>query len=201
MLDRISSESVREATGRGWDEWLDALDAAGAAEWSHKEIVAHLAREHPAVSSWWRQAITVGYEQARGKRITGETPDAGFQVGVQRSVPLGAADAWALVTSRPDLWLGEGASVVWERGARYEAPAMRGEVRVVKPADRIRMTWQPDGWPSPATLQLTFLERSPGKTSIGAHLERLPDAAAREAMRERWRDSLERIAATASARP
>ena len=43
MLDRIASESVREATGRGWDEWLEALDTAGAAEWSHKEIVAHLA--------------------------------------------------------------------------------------------------------------------------------------------------------------
>jgi uncharacterized protein YndB with AHSA1/START domain len=120
---------------------------------------------------------------------------------VQRSVPLGAGEAWALVISRPDLWLGEGASVVWERGARYEASAVRGEVRVVKPADRLRMTWQPDGWPSPATLQLTFLERGPGKTSIGAHLERLPDAVVREATRERWRDSLERIAVTASARP
>lgn len=199
MLERISSQSVREATRRGWDEWLEALDAAGAGEMSHKEIVAHLAREHPAVSGWWRQAITVGYEQARGRRVTGETADAGFQVGVQRSLPLGAADAWALVTSRPDLWLGEGASVVWERGAAYEAPAVRGEVRVVKPADRLRMTWQPDGWPSPATLQLTFLERAPGKTSIGAHLERLPDAAARESMRERWRDALERIAAAATA--
>ncbi len=149
MLDRISSESVREATGRGWDEWLDALDAAGAAEWSHKEIVAHLAREHPAVSSWWRQAITVGYEQARGKRVLGETADAGFQVVVQRTVALNPREAWELVTSRPELWLGEGAAVEFEPGARFDSPALSGEIRVVKPGHRLRMASQPLGWPAP----------------------------------------------------
>lgn len=108
ILGRLSSESVREATGRGWEEWLDALDAAGAADWKHKEIVAYLEREHPETgSSWWRQSITVGYEQARGKRAVGET-DAGFQVGVQRSVAVTATEAWVLITSPPELWLGEG---------------------------------------------------------------------------------------------
>ena len=29
MLDRISSDSLREATGKDWDEWLETLDAAG----------------------------------------------------------------------------------------------------------------------------------------------------------------------------
>ena len=33
LLDRISTESVREATGRGWDDWLTTLDAAGAEDW------------------------------------------------------------------------------------------------------------------------------------------------------------------------
>ncbi len=51
ILGRLSSESVREATGRGWQEWLEALDAAGAADWKHKEIVAYLEREHPETSS------------------------------------------------------------------------------------------------------------------------------------------------------
>src|SRR3712207_9511305 len=88
VRDRIANESVREATGRAWDEWLVALDAAGAADLGHKEIVAHLEREHPDVSAWWRQSITVAYEQARGKRVLGETADAGFQVGVQRTVAL-----------------------------------------------------------------------------------------------------------------
>jgi uncharacterized protein YndB with AHSA1/START domain len=202
MLARISSDSVREATGRGWAEWLEALDAAGAADWSHRRIVAHLEREHPEVGSgWWRQSITVGYEQARGKRAVGETADAGFQVGVQRTVAATAAEAWKLITCRPELWLGEGASVTFDVGERYAVPAGRGapgasgEVRVVRPAERLRMTWQPEGWPAPATLQLTLAETGPGRTAIHVHLEKLSDAGARDAMRARWREALERVAA------
>jgi uncharacterized protein YndB with AHSA1/START domain len=205
ILSRVSSESVREATGRGWEEWLETLDAAGAADWDHKEIVAYLKREHAdSTSSWWRQSITVGYEQARGKRVVGETADTGFQVGVQRSIRATAHEAWELIVSRPELWLGEGASVTFARGERYEVPAGKdapgasGEIRVVKPGDRLRMTWQPEGWPAPATLQLALLESASGKTAISAHLEKLPDGDAREAMRERWRGALERIAAAAA---
>jgi uncharacterized protein YndB with AHSA1/START domain len=196
MLDRISSESVREATGHGWEEWLETLDAAGALEWDHKEIVAYLKREHgETTTAWWRQSLTVGYEQARGKRVVGETADTGFQVGVQRSVAADAQEAWELLTARPDLWLGEGASVALVEGERYELPGASGEVRVVKPGDRLRMTWQPEGWEAPATLQLTLSESASGKTAITAHLEKLPDAAARDEMRARWRETLDRIAA------
>jgi hypothetical protein len=78
-IGRISSESVREATGRGWEEWLEILDGAGARDREHKGVVAHLRSEHPEVSSWWRQALTVGYEQARGKRVAGQTADARFR--------------------------------------------------------------------------------------------------------------------------
>ena len=155
-------------------------------------------------SGWWRQSIAVGYEQARRERQVGETADAGYQVGVQRSVAANATRAWEIVTSRPELWLGEGAHLAFEEGERYHVrggdggPGVRGEVRVVKPEKRLRLTWQPEGWASPATLQLT-LSRSPrGKTAINAHLERLPDADAREAMRDRWRQALERIVAAAA---
>jgi uncharacterized protein YndB with AHSA1/START domain len=203
-LGRISSDAVREATGRGWEEWLEALDAAGAAEWDHKEIVAYLKREHPETTGWWRQSITVGYEQARGKRAVGETASTGFQVGVQRSVAATTTEAWKLITSRPELWLGEGVSVAFDEGQQYEvppkdgAPGASGEIRVVKPGERLRMTWQLEGWSAPATLQLTLSASGSGKTAIHAHLEKLPDADAREAMREHWREALERIVAAAS---
>jgi uncharacterized protein YndB with AHSA1/START domain len=196
ILERISSDSVREATGRGWDEWLAALDEAGASAWEHKTIVAYLAREFPdSTTGWWRQSITVGYEQARGKRVVGETADAGFQLGVQRTVEATAAEAWELLVSRPGLWLGDGARVVFEPGELYRTDDAAGEIRVVKPGDRLRLTWQPKGWPAPATLQLTVQERHAGKAVINVHLEKLPDGEAREAMRARWRAALERLAA------
>ena len=199
---RVSAAAVREATGRGWDEWFAVLDAAGAAELAHGEIVAHLQREHPEVSSWWRQSVTVAYERARGKRAVGET-GAGFQVSVQRSVAATVEEAWELLTTRPELWLGQGVSVVFVEGERYEVPAgggdagASGEVRVVKPGVRLRMTWRPEGWAAPATLQVTLTATGSGRTAINADLEKLPDAEAREVMRARWRAALDRVAAAA----
>ncbi|MET0395715.1 MAG: SRPBCC domain-containing protein [Longimicrobiaceae bacterium] len=162
---------------------------------------AVIRRGHPAVSGWWQQSITVEYERARGKRAVGQTADAGFQVGVQRSVAATVEAAWELLTTRPELWLGEGAEVAFAVGERYRVPAGRGApgaggvVRVVKPGARLRMTWHPEGWPAPATLQLTLSASGSGRTVVGAHMEKLPDADAREAMRARWRAALERIAA------
>jgi hypothetical protein len=35
---RVSDQAVRRATGRGWDDWLAVLDAAGAARWDHPRL-------------------------------------------------------------------------------------------------------------------------------------------------------------------
>ncbi|ATB40518.1 hypothetical protein CYFUS_005967 [Cystobacter fuscus] len=61
---------------------------------------------------------------------------------------------------------------------------------MVKPGQRIRMTWQPKGWKKPATLQLTLVPKARG-ASLHVHMEKLPDAKAREAMREHWSRVLE----------
>lgn len=201
-INRISSQAVEAATGRGWDAWLAALDAAGGTAHDHKWLVAHLERAHPEVpSGWWRQSIAVAYEQARGLRVVGQTADAGFQLGVQRTLEARPDTVWDVLVTEPGLWLGAGAAARFEVGARYEAPgddtspAASGEIRVVKPGHRLRMTWQPAEWTAPARLQLTVSPASSGRTRLQVHLERLPDAAAREDLRERWRETLERIAA------
>jgi hypothetical protein len=67
QLSKVSDASIRERTGRGWDEWFGLLDARGATGHTHTEITRWLAAEHN-VDSWSRQAITVGYEQERGLR-------------------------------------------------------------------------------------------------------------------------------------
>ena len=54
--------------------------------------------------------------------VSGETAGRGLQVGAQRSAAATATEAWELITSRPELWLGEGASIAFEQGERYEVP-------------------------------------------------------------------------------
>ncbi|MFP2912149.1 SRPBCC domain-containing protein [Pyxidicoccus sp. 3LFB2] len=197
VTERVTDSAVKEATGRDWKAWMRALDAAGGAELNHKQLVAHLARE--VESSWWRQSISVAYEQARGKRVVGETATTGFQVGVVRTLPMTAPELWALVTQAPERWLGTGTKLKLEPGKPYEvpkrrgAPGVRGEVRVVKPEQRLRMTWHPDGWKKPATLQLTLTPKPRG-VALGVHMEKLPDAKAREAMREHWTQVVAKLA-------
>ncbi len=197
ITDRVTDSAVKDATGRDWKAWMRALDAAGAAELNHKQLVALVARE--VESGWWQQSIAVAYEQARGKRVVGETATTGFQVGVVRTLPMTAPELWNLVTKQAERWLGPGATLTLEPGKGYEvpkrrgAPGVRGELRVVKPGQRLRMTWQPDGWKKPATLQLTLVPKARG-AALHVHMDKLPDAKAREAMREHWSKVLAKIA-------
>jgi uncharacterized protein YndB with AHSA1/START domain len=133
-------------------------------------------------------------------RVTGQTRDTGFQVGVRRTLPLSPEEAWRLVTSPAAVreWLGVGAGVEWERGRTYAlADGAAGEVRVVKPGSHVRLTWRPAGWERASLIQVRVLPAAGGAT-VSFHQEHLPDAAARERRREHFAaalDALERLAA------
>lgn len=101
----VSDASVLAKTGRGWEEWFRILDLAGAPAMSHKEIAAWLHQEK-GVSAWWCQAVTVGYEKARGRRVTHQRSD-GYSGSISRTfdAPVEALyDAWA--EDRRGEWLG-----------------------------------------------------------------------------------------------
>ncbi|GAA1763472.1 DUF4287 domain-containing protein [Agromyces humatus] len=91
-VDGVGDDAVREATGRGRDEWFDLLDAAGATGWKHRDIASWLAGEH-RVDPWWSQNVTVAYEQARGIRRPGQRQDGTYEAGVTRTVALEKTEA------------------------------------------------------------------------------------------------------------
>ena len=64
---RLSDDSVRRRTGKGWQEWLKLLDEWGAEQREHSERARYLQEAH-GVSPWWAQAVTVRYEYERGLR-------------------------------------------------------------------------------------------------------------------------------------
>lgn len=127
----------------------------------------------------------------------GLTRDAGWQIGVSRTLALDVDAAWALLLSPTGLaaWLGDELDALpAERGGRYAtARGTTGELRSRHDRDRVRVTWQPPGREAPATLQATVRPAARG-TSVRLHAERLRDAGEREALRARWREALERLA-------
>lgn len=187
----ISDDAVRAATGRSWDEWEAELDAREAAGLSHRRIVALLS-DGLIESGWWRQMVAVTYERRKGARVTGQTADTGFQVGVQRRVAMTTEDAWRLVTSAEGVraWLGDARGFAVEKGAAYTADGgVAGVVRVARPGSHLRVTRQPPGWARASTIQVRVIPAGE-KTTISFHEEHLPGAAQREERRRHFEDAL-----------
>jgi uncharacterized protein YndB with AHSA1/START domain len=128
---------------------------------------------------------------------TGLTRDAGWEIGVSRTFPVPLDQAWDVLVDGPGLalWLGPGATVPGEVGAPYRTDdGTEGELRSLRPGDRLRLTWQPEGREGrPTTVQLVVVPAATG-TSVRFHQEHLSDAAERERQRAHWKAALDRLA-------
>jgi uncharacterized protein YndB with AHSA1/START domain len=110
---------------------------------------------------------------------------------VSKTIDRPAETVWSFITSPAGIaiWLGEGVTVVPERGAGYETRAgVQGETRGFRERDRIRLTWQPPDWTHDTTLQLAVRSAGAGRAMLVIHQERLADAAERERQRRHWQD-------------
>ena len=167
-----SDEKLTEATGRDWDAWLSILDRWGARDRKHREIAAYLVAEH-SVPSWWVQAVTTGYERARGMRLKHQQPD-GFTVYASKTVAVPMSVLFeAFVGDRTrERWLTDG--------------TMR--LRTTQPGKVARFDWG-DG---ATRVLVTFEEKGPMKATAHVSHERLPDASAAETAKSDWK---QRVAA------
>jgi hypothetical protein len=107
---KMSDSKLAAATGRVRAEWHAVLDAAGAREWKHPQIAAWLQSEHE-VDGWWAQGITVGYEQAIGRRLPGQTADGTFAGSVTKTFAGKRADNVSSMLAALENRLGEPTTV------------------------------------------------------------------------------------------
>ncbi|MEJ5913715.1 SRPBCC domain-containing protein [Pseudokineococcus sp. 1T1Z-3] len=127
---------------------------------------------------------------------TGRTKGAGWQIGVSRTVGVPVQEVWAFLVSTEGLafWLGQGVQVLDGRGQRYETTdGTAGEVRSLRPRDRVRLTWRPQGWDHDSTVQVAVTTAGPGRSVLRFHQERLADAVEREQQRQHWRAVLDAV--------
>jgi uncharacterized protein YndB with AHSA1/START domain len=127
----------------------------------------------------------------------GLTKDAGWEIGVSRTLPVPVAAAWDFLTSDPGvrLWLGDGATLPTMKGEPIvTSSGGRGELRSLRGRDRVRLRWRPPGWHHDTTVQLAVVGDDT-RTSVRFHQEHLADERERERQRAHWRavlDSIER---------
>lgn len=164
----VSDEIIRRRTGRGWEEWLDLLDAWGAADRRHGEIARWVAEEHGA-DGWSSQAITVSYERARGRRAVGEQRD-GFAITATKTVA-------APVQRLYDAFADEQLRARWLPGARLRE-------RTATPPKSARYDWG-DG---STRLIAWFIAKGEAKSTIALSHEKIADAAEAERLKAFWRE-------------
>ncbi len=127
---------------------------------------------------------------------TGLTQDAGWQIGVSRTFPVPVEQAWDVLVDGPGLplWLGPGATIPDEVGHAYRTDdGAEGELRSLRPVDRLRLTWQPAGRGGRPTVVQLVVRPSATGTSVRLHQEHLADADERERQRDHWQAALDRL--------
>jgi hypothetical protein len=169
MRRRIGDASVRARTGKGWDQWFVILDRAGAGTRSHKEIVALLTSRYE-LGSWWRQMITVMYEEERGLRGRHQKSD-GFEITRSKVVPASLVTLYRAWTDRRQ-------RARWLSGMPFRvSTATRGK--------SLRMVWE-DG----TRVDAGFVSKGPGKSQVSVRHRKLPSAAEATRAKRYWTERL-----------
>jgi uncharacterized protein YndB with AHSA1/START domain len=126
-------------------------------------------------------------------RPVGATMDAGFQIGVRRTVPVSDERIWEVLLSPDGLgtWLG-GATKV-EEGERFAfSNGLSGEIRVFKPGSHIRLTWHRPEWEEPSYVQVRVIPARTG-TTLSFHQDHLAGPSDREEMKVHWEQVIDRL--------
>jgi hypothetical protein len=166
----MSDESIRQATGKSWDEWYAVLDAWGGTQHTHTEIARYVSEEH-GVDGWWSQGVTVGYERARKMRRKYERPD-GFSITATKTVAVPVdvlSEAFADDVERKR-WL----------------PEVSLTLRTEQPGKSARFDYE-DGT---TRVNVWFIDTGESKSTVSMSHERLADADDAETMKAMWKDRL-----------
>jgi uncharacterized protein YndB with AHSA1/START domain len=168
-----SDEAIRRRTGRGWEEWFDLLDEWGAGGRPHREIARWVAEQQGVEPlAWVAQAVTVGYERARGLRAVGQHPD-GFAITASKTVAVPVDRLYE-------------AFVDESLRARWLPKEDRLRERTARRPRSARFDWGDGG----TRVNVTFTAKGEAKSTAALEHARLADAEEAERMKAFWRDRI-----------
>lgn len=124
----------------------------------------------------------------------GRTKDAGWEIGVSKTLGFGVDEVWSVLVGDPAVWLGDGALVPTAKGEQWQADdGTVGELRSRRENDRIRLTWRPPTWSEDSIVQVALKATTTQKTVVRFHQERMIDGSQREQQRKHWQAVMERL--------
>lgn len=167
----MRDDAVAAKTGRTWAQWLEVLDAAGAAAMTHTEI-ATLVHTKFEQTGWWSQMVTVGYERLRGRRQKNQTT-SGFAVSKSKTFALPLATVLAAFAPRA------------RRGWLGDAPAKQR-----KSTDKVVRWTTDDG----SFVDVYLWPKAAAKTLVSVQHTRLRSSADVETARAAWGERLQSLA-------
>jgi hypothetical protein len=166
----MSDAAVKAKTGCDWARWVWALDKAGACEWTHREIVRHVAESYK-LDSWWSQMVTVGYERIKGLRVPGQARGGAFRMSKSRTLADSAATLYRRVRDA--------------RSRRGWLPNLPLEVRSVTPGKMIRARLA-----SGVRVEFTFVPKGRRKCQVVVEELGLSDRNAVVSRKAYWSERL-----------
>ena len=169
----ISDATVKARTGKDWSEWFAILDDAGAVKLGRKGIVALLS-DRNRIGPWWRQMITVAYEQERGLRERHQTPD-GYQVSASKTIAAAVGTVF-------DEWTDEKRRTAWLKAGDFT-------VRKATTGKTLRRS----GGGGTSAVDVTFYARGPGKCRVVVDHKRLANTGDVARMKAFWSEALDAL--------
>ena len=168
----MADETLRDATGRGWDEWCDIIDAWPGKDDGHTAIATYV-HDELGVAGWWAQTVTVGYERISGLRLLYQQPDGTFSANKSRTV---TADADLI------------RQMLLEDGDRADLfPGLETELRSRPTSKTLRIGI------GPGTAQIALEPQDDDRVKVSIAHDKLPSAAAVEEWKDYWSDWLQAI--------
>lgn len=191
----VTSVSVEKYTQRGWSEWIRILEAKNARSWTHGEIAAFLKTKY-RLTPWWQHGVAQGFEIYIGRKGVNRNAKGEWSLIATKSLHIGAANVWKFLLSEKGqaLWLKPLAPIVIRPKSFFEtADGYFGEIRTMKTARSLRLTWRDPEWTKPSYVTVHLVPRPGAKSLVAFGHAKIPEAATQVRLRERWKLVLEQI--------
>jgi len=168
----LNDDRVRAATGRGWDEWCDLIDAWPGHVDGHTAVAAHVLSTY-AMTGWWAQAVTGGWERITGRRRPNQMTDGTYTANRSRTVSIDAGELRAALLD--------------DAGRRDLFPGHVTELRSRPTSKSLRVTI------GPGSALFSIEPRPDGRTTLYVSHERLPTPDDLEEWKFYWSEWLDAL--------